>query len=88
MMIIDNVEMIVEPKTGIGYAEGEAIQVYPASQEWPVGGVMAQSIVDAVSPGSAWSFSGKDIGPGEDGFSGERLMTVLIFTSDENDESK
>lgn len=81
-MIIDNVEMIVEPKTGIGYAEGEAIQVYPASQEWPKGGMLAQRVVDAVSPGSAWSFSGKDIDPEN------RICTVLIFTGDKVNESK
>jgi hypothetical protein len=73
-MVVNNIELIVEPKTGIGYSEGEATQVYPASHEWPIGGMDAQTIVDAVSPGSAWSFSAKDVGE-------DRINTVLIFSN-------
>jgi hypothetical protein len=72
-MLIKGIEFVVEEKTGIGYTEGEAIQIYPANGEYPDGGMHGAEIANAVRPGCKWSYSGKDLSESE------RITTILIW---------
>ncbi len=72
-IMVEGVEFTIEEKTGLGYKKGECIQAWPTCGEYPIGGMLGETIANAIKPGCSWSYSGKDLS--ED----ERITTVLIW---------